>query len=189
MDETGISFDNLMKIWSDKEKYISVAKRYLQDSEKAKDIFSDSFAALLERREQLPDDAVKMSIYLMQTVKHKCLNELKRDYARLERRAAITEEDMLLLAEDNVTRHIIERDIMAAMQTAGLKIDKFTFDIYVASRVGGLSHKELSEKFAVTQNRIAKEIMKAGKIMEVLLKDYMHIFILFLMLFGLAGNE
>lgn len=39
MAETGISFDNLMKIWSDKEKYISVAKRYLQDSEKAKDIF------------------------------------------------------------------------------------------------------------------------------------------------------
>lgn len=189
MAASGISFENLIGIYNNRDKYVAVALRYLQDQEKAKDIFSESYASLLERREMLPDDPVKMSIYLMQTVKHKCLNEIKKDSVRNGKRRSITEEDINLLSDDNVTRHIIEKDIHKALKAAGLKMDKLTFDIYIYSRIEGLSHKELAEKFGITQNRVAKEIMKAGKVMEKVFKEYMHIFVMFMQLFPIYGSE
>ena len=70
------------------------------------------------------------------------------------------------------------------MRNAGVKMKKLTFDIYVMSRFAGLSHKEIAEQYGITRNRVAKEIIKAGKVMEMLVSRYLHLLVLAVQLLG-----
>lgn len=179
MTETD-SYKVITDLYQDRDKFVSVAFRYLQNTEKARDVFSNSFASLLEKKDTLPDDPVKLRVYLMQTVKHKCLNELKHDMVR-QKRENIYRMDSSLLADDNVTRNIIEKDIVRLLGDASLKMNRQAFDIYISSRFDGMSHKELAELYGITPNKVAKEIMKAGKIIERAMMDYLKIIIILLL--------
>ena len=178
-------------LYQEKDRYISVAMSYIQDMEKARDIVSmekardivsDSFAYMLERRESLPDDLPRLKGYLMLTVKHRCLDALKHLAARENALKNLYEADMEMLGNDNVTERIMEKDIEDILDRAGARMKRMTFDILVSSRLDGLSHKEIAEKYGITRGRVAKEIMHAMKIMEKLFKDYLHVILPILLL-------
>lgn len=44
MAESGLSSDILVGLYADRDRFIAVAFRYLQDMERAKDVFSDCYA-------------------------------------------------------------------------------------------------------------------------------------------------
>ena len=166
------------------ERYVTVAFSYLHDREKARDIFSDCYAYILERRDVLDGDLAGMKGYLMQAVRHRCLDELRKDSVRQAAFRNLCREDEEYLADDNVTRRMEESDVRELMRNAGVKMKKLTFDIYVMSRFAGLSHKEIAEQYGITRNRVAKEIIKAGKVMEMLVSRYLHLLVLAVQLLG-----
>lgn len=184
MASTGLSNDVLIGLYADKEKYVSVAFSYLQDMEKAKDVFSDAFAYVYERKGTLDGDLPGMKAYLMQTLKHRCLNEIRRDTVRQTTFRNLYDTDIDMLSDDNISRRILEKDIYAILADAGLKMEKLTYDIYVSSRIGGLSHKEIAKLYGLTTGRVAKEIMKATGIMDFVLKKYFLILMLLAMLYN-----
>ena len=175
--DNGLSMNTFIPLYREKERYILLAFHYLNDMEKAKDIVSDSFIYLLEHRESLDDNPLKMKGYLLQTIKHKCLNELKRNRIREIAYKNILEVKMSVLSDESLTWNIAEKDIREVLRLAGGKMKKETLDIYVSSRFGDLSHKELSKLYGMTVNRIAKEISKASKIMHEIVRKYLHIII------------
>ena len=167
--------DTLLSLYNEKERYVLLANIYLNDMEKAKDMVSDSFIYMLEHRESLSDNPLKAKAYLLQAVKHKCLNEIRRDGIRQDTYRNLYNEDVNVLSDDNVTRCIAENDMREIMRLAGGRMKDLTLDIYTSSRFGGLSHKELAKIYGLTVNRIAKEITKANRIMELLVRNYLDI--------------
>ncbi len=123
----------------------------------------------------------KMKIYMMQSIKHRCFDELKRDTVRQNTLKNLYDTDISLLSEDNVSQRIIENDFYKIIRNAGLKMKKFTMDIYTSSRLGDLSHKEIAALYNISTNRVAKEITKASKIMDTIIKDYLHVTVVFIL--------
>ncbi len=171
-------------LYQEKDRYISVAMSYIQDMEKARDIVSDSFAYMLERKESLPEDLPRLKGYLMLTVKHRCLDALKHLAARENALKNLYEADMEMLGNDNVTEKIMERDMEWLLAQAGVRMKRQTFDILVSSRLEGMSHKEIAGKFGISEGRVAKEIMQAMKVLKKLFKDYLHIVMPLLLMSG-----
>ena len=62
-----------------------------------------------------------------------------------------------VLSDDNVTRRIAENDMREIMRLAGGRM------------------KDLTKIYGLTVNRIAKEITKANRIMELLVRNYLDI--------------
>ena len=174
MGEKGLSDDILLGLYRERERYIAVAFRYLQDREKARDVFSDSYAYVLEHRHTLTGDLTKMKIYLMQTVKHKCLDAMRHDDAARKACANLYENSIRMLPGDNITQNVIRQDIYALIRDTGNKISRRTLDIYVSRKFHGLSHKELAGRFGITRSRVAKEISKAGKVIDEIIRRYFH---------------
>lgn len=177
MTETEL-YEVLVGLYNDRDKFVSVAFRYIRNHEKAKDIFSESFTSILNHRDSLPETPEKIGTYLMQAVKHRCLNELRRDAVRQEGRKNLLKADCDLLLDDNITRDIVEKDVRKIFSYASTKMGSLTFDIYSASRLGNLSHKEIAGIYGITTNRVAKEIMKAAGIIEGIIRDYVRLIII-----------
>ena len=145
-----MSDDILLGLYRERERYIAVAFRYLQDREKARDVFSDSYAYVLEHRHTLTGDLTKMKIYLMQTVKHKCLDAMRHDDAARKACANLYENSIRMLPGDNITQNVIRQDIYTLIRDTGNKISRRTLDIYVSRKFHGLSHKELAGRIGRT---------------------------------------
>ena len=170
-----LTLDTLLPLYNEKERFIMLADHYLEDLEKAKDVVSDSFIYMLEHKETLPDNPLKIKGYLLQVIKHKCLNEIRRDRIRQDAYRNIYNVDTSVLANDNVTGRIAENDAREILRIAGTKMSKSTLDIYTSCRFGDLSHKELAKLYGVSVNRIAKEIVKANKIIESIVRNFLWI--------------
>lgn len=182
--ETVPILDTLLSLYREKERYILLADHYLNDMEKAKDIVSDSFIYILEHKESISGDKARIKGYLLQIVKHKCLNELKREEVKQNVYRNMYDIDISVLSDDNITRHIADSDIQVILRIAGNKMKKRTLEIYTACRLRGLSHKELAKIYGVTVNYIAKEISKANKVIEMVIKNYLHIILLIIQSIG-----
>ena len=91
-------------------------------------------------------------------------------------------EDESLIPELDSMLQTAEKDIEDILDRAGTRMKRMTFDILVSSRLDGLSHKEIAEKYGISQGRVAKEIMHAMKIMKKLFKDYLHVILPILLL-------
>lgn len=76
------------------------------------------------------------------------------------------------------------------IRLAGGRMKDLTLEIYTSSRFGGLSRKELAKIYGLTVNRIAKEITKANRIMELLVRNYLDIIpVIFLLTAVFSAGE
>lgn len=187
MEGQGLQEDVLVGIYMDRQRYLFIAFGYLQDMEKAKDIFSDSFAYILEHKDELKGDLVQMNAYFLQVIKHKCMDVIKHDTVAQKVYTNLYKKSIDDLTDDNITRNIVRNDIYEIVRRSGQKMDRVTFEIYVDRKFHGLSHKELSRMYGISQSRVAKEIYKAGKIVEKFVRDYLHAIILLIGVF-LTGS-
>lgn len=168
--------DIIINLYGKRSQLVAIAFRYLRNREKAEDVVSDTFEYLLKKKDTLADDRMKIYSYLLCTLKHKCLNELRKDTARQQNLEDLYDADCDLLADDNVSRNIIERDIAGMLGNAGIKVDRQTFDIYMAARFDGVPHKELADRYGITVNKVAKQVMAAGKVIEAAASSYLKLF-------------
>lgn len=189
MEAEGLSNDMLVSLYEDRERYVALAFRYIGDKEKARDIFSECFAYIFGRRQELSGDLPQMKAYMMQTVKCRCLDHIRLDSARRTSLKRLYEADEELLAEDTVSRKIAEWDLNKMLDAAGVRMDKLTFDVYVSSRLGGFPHKDIARIYGITQNRVAKEIMKAERIFRKIVKEYLHVFVIIIQYLCLFINN
>ena len=183
-----LSKDVIVRLYMENvERFILIATRYLRSKEKAQDIVHECFEYIMEKKDVLTGNYAELKSYMYLMVRSRCLNEIRQDTARKENLKRLYSADMEFLSDDNVSRKMVECDFRKVMDMANMKVPKRAFDIYVSSKIGGMSHKELAKLYGVAQSRVAKDISKTNKIIQALLQSYLRL-ITFLMVFISFGS-
>lgn len=174
-----------------KDKYISIARSYTRDYAAAQDIVTECFASFWDSRSNI-ELVSSPEAYILRSVKNRSLNHLRRMDVKMRASEVqeadllrIMELDMAFLSEDNI-------DFLFGSEVAGI-ISKFmaslsprTRDIFWSSRWGGLTYKEISDKFGVSERIVKRDISKVLAALRVALADYLPVYF-FLFLSGMGG--
>ena len=166
---------------------ILLANSYVQNIEASQDIVNDSFISLMENIDGLKDAVLKS--FLATTVKHKCLNYLRRSncekiiHNNLKLRA-IDAYNISILQADAVDSRLTGNEVMSLCRESLSKLPPLTSCVFM-DRLNGLTYKEIAEKYGITQRSVTYEVSKALAVLKVALKDYLP-FILYILM---SGND
>lgn len=166
--------DIIANLYRERNRYIDIACSFLHDRDAAKDVVSDCYIALLEDPQRYSFDAQGIKGFMYQSVKNRCLDELKHLSVKEIVYHNLHEAELRYVSDDSTTRRIIRNDINSCLDEAKLKMKKRTFDIFVSSRVSGLSNKELSLLYGLSKGQISKELAKASAIMATIFNKYLY---------------
>lgn len=163
-------------------KLIRFAQSYVHDIAVSEDLVVDSLMYYWENRDKLSNEN-NIPAYVMTTLKHKCLNHLKHINIRKNVHGDIYdlqhwELNMRIrsLEECNPT-DLMDKEIKDLINKTLLEFPAQTRDVFVLSRYGNQSHKEIAEKLKITPKAVEFHITKVLKRMRVALHHYL-IFIL-----------
>jgi RNA polymerase sigma-70 factor (family 1) len=143
--------------------YVHAYKR-LEDSDEAEDVVHDVLAKLWLTRENIDVKSGNLAGYLYASIRNLVLTTISRkgyadQYIKVELndyQYAIMETDYVL--REKQLREIIERNI-------GL-LPKKMREIFVLSRKGQLSHKEISEQLGISDKTVKSQINNALNILR-----------------------
>jgi RNA polymerase sigma-70 factor (family 1) len=143
--------------------YVHAYKR-LEDSDEAEDVVHDVLAKLWLTRENIDVKSGNLAGYLYASIRNLVLTSISRkgyadQYIKVELndyQYAIMETDYVL--REKQLREIIERNI-------GL-LPKKMREIFVLSRKGQLSHKEISEQLGISDKTVKSQINNALNILR-----------------------
>lgn len=151
------------------------AYKWMQDREEAKDIIHELFAALWTKRESLsfPDN---LSAYLYTAVRNRIFNVISHQKVAsqyLNSLQAFIDEDQA--AADHLVREkqmtlLIEKEIAAL--PAKMRA------VFELSRKEQLSHKEIAEQLAISEQTVRKHVQHALKILRVKLGLVVFLFLI-----------
>lgn len=159
-------------------RFVRFANTYIRDSAVAEDFTLEAFVYYWENRHTLPAGS-NIPAYILTIIKHKCLNYLEhlqvreevaeklRDHARWELQTRIStleacDPDQLFTAEITA----IVRETLDGMSAQ-------TRRIFVRSRHGNKSYKEIADEYGISVKGVEFHISKALKILRQSLKDYL----------------
>ena len=153
---------------------LNYASRLLHDAEEANDMTQEAFCRLYERRGTLHAE-IDLKPYLYKTVYNSCMNVLKhrkveKDYIDKEledfyfSRVVETPEAELALRNE---------ELRGALEAAICTLPERCREVFVLSKVQGLSNKEIADKLGISvktvENQMTTSLSKLRKELEWLL--------------------
>lgn len=153
---------------------LNYASRLLRDAEEANDMVQDTFCRLYERRASL-HAGIDLKPYLYKSVYNGCMNAIKhrrvaQEYVNKEleefyfSRVVETPEAELALRDEELRRAVDH-----AVQT----LPERCREVFVLSKVDGLSNKEIADKLQISvktvENQMTTALSKLRKELEWLL--------------------
>ncbi|MCQ2226692.1 MAG: RNA polymerase sigma-70 factor [Bacteroidales bacterium] len=143
------------------------AERFTNDNEAAIDIVQTLFVSLYENRNSLNIRNVKSFLY--QSVKNRCINEIKR------RKYTETSIDDILSvdneAEDDIEDAIAYSELKAQLAQALSTLQPQCQKIFELSRFDGFSNDEIADQLNLSKRTVETQISKALKQLRSLLGD------------------
>lgn len=155
------------------------AFQYLMDNMMAEDIVQDSFITIWEKRDSL-DTSFPLQPYLYSIIKNKSINKLSR--LSIDKRV----KDELLRREYKVNMNALKDDSSDVMIINQLRerINKIYSEIppkyaeiFMESRLDGMSYKEIAEKRGITVKSVEYKIAVVLKLFKERLKDFLLVII------------
>ncbi len=177
-----LSFEDILLLNGERLRFVKIAQRYVGKSELAEDIFQDCIAKVLAHRDELEISDIRGYFLIM--VKNRCLDHLK---SRLNRDSLPPElkelavEDMKLLSGEGGNDFSLYVDFPVLLDKVRSILPEHTYEIFTAKRLSGMSAKEISKQFGITERRVNFEIQKAAKVFRQVFKDYFVLFVLAVM--------
>lgn len=160
-------------------KLVRFANTYLRDFEESENAVQDIFMRLWEHREAIPYSG-NITAYLFTITKNKCIDLLRQHRSRLESLSDVEQREIALnlysLQEfdaNNFTLREIEQIIEDAIATLPPRCRQ----IFIMSRMEGMSHREISEKLSVSKNTIEGQMTIALRRLHAALKNYLPLYI------------
>lgn len=165
--------------------FIRFANTYIQHKETAEDITIDSLMYYWENRHTLAPDS-NIPAYIMEVVKHKCLNYLRNQRVR---------EDIELSLQNHQDRvrklkitsleacdpeELFSTEAQRLVNEALARMPEKTRTIFIMSRYENKKHKEIAEHFNMSAKSVEFHISKALTILRKDLKDYLPLLFLFI---------
>lgn len=162
-----------------------LAYSFLGDKEEARDVVSQCFAKLWEKRDTvISGDVIN---YMYTTVKNACI-----DYRRSHRNKQISEN--LLKKERDVmeyyTATIEKTDLSGLFVEEILDICRKTLqdlpeehrEAFLKNRVEGLTYQEIAQAMGISYSRVNKDIFQTLSKLRLSLKDYLGIVVCIILL-------
>lgn len=162
---------------------------YVGSAEDAKDIISQSFLTLWERREEVVTDRVLP--YLFTIVKNACLDYRRKAEKHRQVHEQIFRQERAMM--DIYTSTIESRDPVVLFSGEILSIYKETLlslpqeqrETWLRSRIDGLTYKEIAEIMHIPYKRVDKNMQQVVKKLRAALSEYLSL-ILFLSTYGIS---
>ena len=157
------------------------AQKLLGDEDLSREMVQDVFVMFYEKREVL-NIHTSLKSHLYQTVRNRCLNEIKRNQIRREHHSGIfiEKKNQEAYFDDKMQETELEAKIFSVVSS----LPKQCKRIFEMSRYEGISNQEIADKLDLSKRTVETQISKALKILRSSLKDYIDavIFVFFWLL-------
>jgi RNA polymerase sigma-70 factor (ECF subfamily) len=155
---------------------VSYARKFMPDSDIARDIVQDVFAYIWEKRSTLLISRSFKS-YLYRAVHNACINYLKKE----ENKGNYIKEFLLKVHANAEADHddrdahkaFIEKDLNEKIHDAIDDLPEQCRNIFKLSRFKGLRNKEIADIYSISTRTVETQIYRAMKVMRERLKQYL----------------
>lgn len=160
-----------------KGRFISFANSYVQDFSVAEDFTMEAFMDYWEMKDMLQPDS-NVPAYILTLIKHKCLNHLKRRQLHediSQRLRAVAEWELnLQISSLEVCEptELFTAEIKEIVNSTLRQLPEQTRRIFLMSRVGNKTRKEIANELNMTSKGVEYHIAKALSALRINLKDY-----------------
>ncbi|NPA36699.1 MAG: RNA polymerase sigma-70 factor [Chlorobi bacterium] len=150
-------------------RLVVFAQKLLGDEDLSKEMVQDVFVMFYEKREVL-NIHTSLKSHLYQTVRNRCLNEIKRTQIRREHHSGIynDKKNQEAYFDDKVQQTELEARIFNIVQSLPAQCKR----IFKMSRYEGINNSEIAEKLQLSKRTVETQISKALKILRQQLKGY-----------------
>lgn len=163
--------------------FIRFARTYVTDEEDAEDIVMDGLIYYWENRKSLSDSS-NIPAYILETIKHKCLNYLRHQRIKEETEQYLAEHQVrvynlrIATLEACDPQEIFSNEAQQLIQEALDSLPEKTRKIFIMSRYEGKNYQEIAEQNSLSVKSIEFHVSKALKVLRSKLKDYLMAFFL-----------
>ena len=177
------AFEQLYKKYH--PKAFAFCKSILRDSDKAKDIVQESFAAFWEHRTDIVATEA-ISAYLFRILRNGCLRQLRRDallnnFLNID---SVTLSELELryhTEEQNILNDIYFRDLSERYQEALDRLPKQCRTIFRMNRNYGMRSEEIAGALNLSVRTVENQLYRGLKMIKKSLRDYLPLGVLCLL--------
>ena len=161
------------------EYYVALSNfafTYIKDKLASEDIVQEVFLKIWEKRPDLIGSS-SIRFYLFTAVRNNCLTHLQRVKKTLSLHAVKLEDSLVYLPSEKQEGQPVDR--MTLLKKAIAQLPPKCKEVFLLSRVGELSYKEIGKTLGISVKTVDNQIGKALKMLRSLLKDHRFCSILF----------
>ena len=152
------------------------AKKFVLDTEIARDIAQDVFFYLWEKRKSLNIDR-SISSYLFRSVRNACINHLKRDSIKEDYvkqfLLSINGYEQATGKSLDVHEMVVHKDLLQRIEMTIESLPDQCKNMFRMSRFRGLKNKEIAEIYSVSTRTVETQIYRALKVLKEDLSVYL----------------
>lgn len=177
------AFEQLYKKYH--PKAFAFCKSILRDTDKAKDVVQESFAAFWEHRTDIVATEA-ISAYLFRILRNGCLRQLRRDallnnFLNID---SVTLSELELryhTEEQNILNDIYFRDLSERYQEALDRLPKQCRTIFRMNRNYGMRSEEIAGALNLSVRTVENQLYRGLKMIKKSLRDYLPLGVLCLL--------
>ena len=159
-----------------------LALQYLSDEQLARSAASDVMTHLWEIRDTL---TIKQSLrsYLLQAVRHRCLDILGSKTARTEKSALTIDECLQdeMRDEDHPLNLLLEKELEASVIRVVNNLPPQTRKVFLKSRSEGLTYPQIAEQLGISVNTVRYHMKLAFNILREKVGNLLWFFLLIIL--------
>lgn len=152
------------------------AKKFVMDTEIARDLVQDIFIYLWEKRQKLTINK-SLSSYLFRAVRNASINHLKRE----SNKENYVKEFLINLnagsyktsASEDVHELVVHKDLSERIETIIETLPEQCRNIFKMSRFRGMKNKEIAEIYSISPRTVETQIYRALKVLKENLSPYL----------------
>ncbi len=154
------------------------AKKFVAETEIARDLVQDVFIYLWDRRTKLSIDR-SISSYLFRAVHNASINHLKKESTRESyiKRFLLNLNNGIYCTDSSEDSHeiVVHKDLSERIELIIEELPEQCRNIFRMSRFKGLKNKEIAEIYAISPRTVETQIYRALKVLKENLRPYMSL--------------
>ena len=141
---------------------LNYAGRILKDVDAANDVVQECFCRLYERRRELHEE-LQVRPYLYKSVYNACMDTIKHQKVR----SNYINQELLdfyfskVVETPEAEQALLDEDLKGAIQDAINKLPERCREIFVLSKVDGLSNKQIAEQLNISMKTVEAQMTTA----------------------------
>jgi RNA polymerase sigma-70 factor, ECF subfamily len=175
-DKYSIQYEELFRTYFTSLCYF--AQKYIKDLDSCKEIVHKIFVNIWEKREEFDFEKSAKS-YLFTAVYNRCINHIRdqKKFVSDGTLDAFEEFNSITVNSDHLEAAELETRIWKIIN----ELPKGCRDIFVLNRFDGKKYAEIADELNISVKTVETQMTKALKILRDNLKDYLHLFIIFIL--------